>query len=262
MDRALNTAATGMYAQQLFIDNIANNLANVNTTGFKSSRIEFQDLIYNTLRQSGKTQNLGQVLPGELQVGHGVKPVSTQKCFIQGNVNPTGNPLDLAIEGEGFFQIMKPDGTVMYTRDGSFKVSPDGQIVTADGYALEPDITIPSESSSVTVAIDGTVSVTLIGEVEPETLGQIELVRFINPAGLSNSGQNLYSETAASGPPILANPGSDGVGRVSQGYLEGSNVQIVEEMVSMIVAQRAYEVSSKAIKTSQDMGQIAVNLKR
>jgi len=262
MNRALNTAATGMYAQQLFIDNIANNLANVNTTGFKSARIEFQDLIYHTLRQSGNTQNLGQVLPGELQVGHGVRPVSTQKSFIQGNVNPTGNPLDLAIEGEGFFQVIKPDGTVMYSRDGSFKVSPDGAIINSDGYALEPSITIPSESTGVTIAGDGTVSVTLIGDVEPETIGQIELVRFINPAGLSNMGQNLYNETASSGTPIPGNPGSEGVGRVSQGYLEGSNVQIVEEMVAMIVAQRAYEVSSKAIKTAQDMGQIATNLKR
>ena len=262
MIRALNTAATGMYSQQLFIDNIANNLANVNTTGFKRSRIEFQDLVYQTLQKGGTMEEMGRTLPSELQVGHGVRPIATQKSFEQGNTNPTGNPLDIAIEGKGFFQVMKPDGTIMYSRDGSFKLSPDGAIVNSDGYFIEPSITIPADTTDITIAPDGTVSVLLFGDVEPETVGQIELVRFINPPGLTSLGQNLYGETASSGPPMPANPGSEGVGRVAQGYLESSNVHIVEEMVSMIFAHRAYEISSKAIKTSEEMLQIASHLKR
>jgi flagellar basal-body rod protein FlgG len=262
MIRALYTAATGMYAQQLYIDTVANNLANVNTTSFKRSRMEFQDLIYQTLRTAGNTQELGSVQPTELQVGHGVKTVASQKSFEAGAPNPTGNPLDLSIDGEGFFQVTKPDLTIRFTRDGSFKISPDGSIVTADGYQLEPNIAIPQDTVSLSIARDGTVSATLIGEVEPQTLGQLELARFINPAGLSAEGQNLYRETVASGPPLLGNPGTEGVGEVSQGFLEGSNVHVVEEMVAMITAQRAYEVASKAIRTSEDMLQIANNLKR
>ncbi len=262
MIRALNTAATGMYAQQLFIDNIAHNLANVNTTGFKRVRMEFQDLIYQTLRSSGNTQELGQILPVELQIGHGVRPAASQKSFAQGNTNPTGNPLDLAIEGDGFFQVTHPDGTIKYTRDGSFKVSPDGALVNSEGYPMEPSITVPADATSITITRDGTVSVMLVGEVEPTTVGQLEMVRFVNPAGLLNEGQNLYAETASSGPPIVANPGDEGLGTLAQGYLENSNVQIVEEMVAMITAQRAYEVSSKAIKTADDMLGIANHLKR
>jgi len=251
-----------MYAQQLYIDTIANNLANVNTTGFKSSKIEFQDLVYQTLKGNGNSQEMGAVLPTELQVGHGVRPIAIQKSFEQGNILPTSNPLDLSIEGEGFLQVSKPDGTILYTRDGSLKMSADGAIVTSDGYPLEPPITVPQDTSNVSIAKDGTVSVTLIGETQPQTLGQIELARFVNPAGLESLGQNLYKETTASGPPILAAPGADGMGQVSQGFLESSNVQIVEEMVAMIVAQRAYEVASKAIKTAEDMLQIANNLKQ
>jgi len=262
MIRALNTAATGMYAQQLFIDNIANNLANVNTTGFKRVRLEFQDLIYQNIRRAGNTADLGQILPSELQIGHGVRPVASQKSFEQGTINPTDNPLDIAIEGDGFFQVMKPDGSIGYTRDGSFKISPDGALVNAEGYLIEPDLTVPSDAVSITIARDGTVSVLLYGDVEPSTIGQFELARFVNPAGLSNDGQNLYRETVASGPPLLALPGDEGLGTVSQGYLEGSNVRIVEEMVSMITAQRAYDIASKAIKTSEDMLQTATNLKR
>ncbi len=262
MIRALNTAATGMYAQQLFIDNIANNLANVNTTGFKRVRLEFQDLVYQTMRRAGNSADLGQILPSELQVGHGVRPIASQKSFEQGVVNPTDNPLDLAIEGNGFFQLVKPDGSIGYTRDGSFKISPDGSLVNADGYLVEPALTIPADAVSVTVARDGTVSVLLFGEVEPQTIGQFELARFVNPAGLSSEGHNMYRETVSSGPPIPANPGSEGLGNVTQGYLEGSNVRIVEEMVSMITAQRAYDIASKAIKTSDDMLQTATNLKR
>lgn len=262
MIRALRSAASGMYAQQLYIDTIANNLANVNTTGFKRAKMEFQDLVYQTLRGSGNSQELGAVLPTELQIGHGVRPIAIQKSFEQGNILPTGNPLDLSIDGVGFLQIAKPDGTILYSRDGSLKVSPDGLIVTSDGYPIEPSVTIPADTVEVSIARDGTVSVTLIGETEPMTLGQVELARFVNPAGLSSLGQNLYKETMASGPPILGNPGSEGMGQISQGFLESSNVQIVEEMVSMIVAQRAYEVASKAIRTAEEMLSIANSLKR
>ncbi len=261
MIRALRSASSGMYAQQLYIDTIANNLANVNTTGFKKANMEFQDLVYQTLRGSGSSQD-GAILPTELQIGHGVRPVSIQKSYQQGNILPTGNPLDISIDGKGFFQVMKPDGTVQFSRDGSFKISADGAIVTSDGYLVEPAITLPTDTVDVAISRDGTLSVTLIGETEPETIGQIELARFINPSGLSSIGQNLLKETAASGPPILGNPGSEGMGQISQGYLESSNVQIVEEMVAMIVAQRAYEVSSKAIKTAEEMLSIANGLKR
>lgn len=262
MLRALNTAASGMSAQQLYLDTIANNLANVNTTGFKRLKLEFQDLIYQNMRRGAPEGLSGQVPPVELQVGHGVRPIAAQRNFQQGSPQATGNPLDLCIDGEGFFQVTKPDGTVVYTRDGSFKLSPDGQIVTADGYRLEPEITVPQDTISVTVARDGTVSALLLGEVEPRLLGQIELARFINPAGLAGAGQNLLQETVASGPPLRANPGAEGLGTVTQGFLENSNVNVVEEMVAMIVAQRAYEIASKAIRTSDDMLQIASNLKR
>ncbi|MBM3327488.1 MAG: flagellar basal-body rod protein FlgG [Calditrichaeota bacterium] len=262
MIRALRSAASGMYAQQLYIDTIANNLSNVNTTGFKRAKMEFQDLVYQTIQGSGNSSELEAVLPTELQIGHGVRPIAIQKSFEQGNILPTGNPLDLSIDGVGFFQVAKPDGTVVYSRDGSLKISPTGAIVTSDGYNIEPPITIPADTADVMIARDGTVSVTLIGETEPQTLGQVELARFVNPAGLHSLGQNLYKETVASGPPILGNPGSDGMGLISQGFLESSNVQIVEEMVAMIVAQRAYEVASKAIRTAEEMLTIANNLKR
>lgn len=262
MIRALNASATGMNAQQLNIDNIANNLANVNTTAYKRSRIEFQDLVYHTLRNAGNTQDMNEILPTELQVGHGVRPVASQKAFEQGNLDATGNPLDIAIEADGFFQLAKPDGSLVYTRDGSFKISPEGDIVSSDGYQLEPSITIPQDSIEISIAKDGTLSVTLYGDVEPQTIGQLELVRFINPAGLKSLGQNLYGETVSSGPPIPGNPGEEGMGEVSQGYLESSNVQIVEEMVSMIKAQRAYEIASKAIRTADTMMETANQLKR
>jgi len=262
MIRALRSAASGMYAQQLYIDTIANNLANVNTTGFKRSKMEFQDLVYQTLKGAGTSQDVGAVLPTELQIGHGVRPIAIQKSFDQGNILPTGNPLDVSVDGDGFFQIAKSDGTILYTRDGSFKISSEGMIVTSDGYQIEPPITIPEDTVDLSIAPDGTISVTLIGSTEPEDLGQIELARFINPAGLKNIGQNLLKETASSGPPILGNPGTEGMGQLSQGYLESSNVQIVEEMVSMIVAQRAYEVASKAIRTAEEMLSIANSLKR
>jgi len=262
MIRALRSAASGMYAQQLYIDTIANNLANVNTTGFKRAKMEFQDLVYQTLKGNGNSSELGTVLPTELQIGHGVRPIAIQKSFEQGNILPTSNPLDLSIDGEGFFQISRPDGSILYTRDGAFKMSRDGAIVTSDGYPMEPAVNVPTDTSSVMISRDGTISVNLIGATEPQTLGQIELVRFVNPAGLSSLGQNLYKETVASGPPIMGTPGAEGMGQVSQGFLESSNVQIVEEMVAMIVAQRAYEVASKAIRTAEEMLTIANNLKR
>lgn len=262
MIRALRSAASGMYAQQLYIDTIANNLANVNTSGFKSARMEFQDLIYQTIQSSGKSSELDALLPTELQVGHGVRPIAIQKSFQQGNILPTNNPLDVSIEGEGFLQVTKPDGTIVYTRDGALKISADGAIVNSDGYRLEPSLTIPADTTDIMIARDGTVSVMLVGETEPQSIGQIELARFVNPAGLHSLGQNLYKETVSSGPSMLGNPGSDGMGHLSQGFLESSNVQIVEEMVAMIVAQRAYEVASKAIRTSEEMLTIANNLKR
>ncbi len=262
MIRALRSAASGMYAQQLYIDTIANNLSNVNTTGFKRAKMEFQDLVYQTLKGNGNTAEQGTILPTELQIGHGVRPIAIQRSFEQGNILPSGNPLDVSIDGEGFFQVAKPDGTILFTRDGSLKMSRDGAIVTSDGYPLEPALTVPPDTTQVMIARDGTVSVVLIGETDPQTIGQIELARFINPAGLSSLGQNLMKETVASGPPIVGSPGTEGMGQVSQGFLESSNVQIVEEMVAMIVAQRAYEVASKAIRTAEEMLSIANNLKR
>ena len=262
MIRALNTAATGMYSQSLYIDTIANNLANVNTTGFKRVRMEFQDLVYQTLRTAGAAEELGAVLPTELQIGHGSRPVATQKSFTQGNSIPTGNTLDMAIDGNGFFQITKPDGTILYSRDGTFKLSPDGLIVTSDGYLIEPNITVPIDTIDITISRDGIVAALLSGDVEPTNIGQIELARFVNPAGLHNLGQNLMRETIASGPPVILNPDDEGMGQISQGFLESSNVQIVEEMVAMITTQRAYEIASKAVKTAEELLQIANQLKR
>ena len=260
MIRALNTAATGMEAQQLQIDNISNNLANVNTTGFKKSRTEFQDLIYQTL----KSVNAGGLdtngTPAELQVGHGTRTIATQRNYSQGEPMATQDPLDMMINGTGFFQIMMPDGTMSYSRDGSFKMSADGMLVTADGYAMDPEIVLPQDTASISIDSEGIVSVLLIGDSEPQEVGQIELARFMNPVGLSNIGQNLFKPTAASGDPIIGTPGNEGFGTLMQGYLEGSNVQVIEEMVNMIVAQRAYELNSKAIKTAEDMLAIAINL--
>jgi flagellar basal-body rod protein FlgG len=262
MIRALNSAATGMRAQQLEIDTISNNLANVNTTGFKKSRTEFQDLIYQTLKAVGASSSGLDTSPAEVQVGHGTRTIATQKDFSQGEPVPTENPLDLNISGVGFFQVYMPDGTLAYTRDGSFKLSADGLLVTSDGYAMEPEIMLPQDTASISIDTEGLVSVILIGETEPQEVGQIELARFMNPAGLTNLGQNLFQPTAASGDPIVGAPGSQGFGTVMQGYLEGSNVSVVEEMVNMIVAQRAYEINSKAIKTAEDMLAVANNLKR
>ncbi len=262
MIRAMRTAATGMKAQQLNVDNIANNLANVNTTGFKKSRVEFQDLFYQLTRVAGNPTASGAVSPSSLEIGYGATPVSTQRMFTQGDLVSTGNPTDLAVKGDGFFRILLPEGGEAYTRDGSFKVSAEGQLMTSDGYLLDPEITIPAETSHISFSPDGVVSVTLGNENESQIVGQIELMRFVNPSGLRAIGQNLFTETPVSGESIPGTPGSDGLGRLSQGFLEVSNVDIVEEMIALIAAQRAYEINSKAIKASEDMMSMANNLTR
>jgi len=260
--RALWTAASGMNGQQYKIDTTANNLANVNTTGFKKSRVDFQDLLYQTVRYAGTPVAAGAQIPTGIQVGHGVRPVATQRLFTPGTFQQTDNPYDLIIEGDGFFQVLLPDGTVSYTRDGAFKRDGDGRLVTSDGFPLEPEIRIDDDALSVNIGSDGTVSVQLPGDDRPNEIANIELARFVNPAGLKSDGRNLYSATAASGAAIVGQPGLDGFGNLAQGYLEMSNVQVVEEMVSMIVAQRAYETNSKAIQAADDMLQTANNLRR
>jgi len=262
MLRTLSIAATGMQAQSLNIDVIANNLANVNTSGFKRSRADFQDLLYQTLRRPGVTDVEGTQVPTGIQLGHGTRPAAVQKVFSQGDYQHTQNELDMAIEGDGFFQIVQSNGDIAFTRAGAFKLDSDGQIVTSDGCPLEPGITIPSDTLKVTIGTDGTVSVILAGESEPTAVGSIELARFINQGGLSSIGRNIYMTTAASGDAIVGTGGSEGFGTISQGFLEMSNVSVVEEMVNMITAQRAYEINSKAIQTADDMLQIANNVKR
>ncbi len=262
MIKAMRTAASGMVAQQLNVDNISNNLANVNTTGFKRSKVEFQDVLYQNYRRAGSTTVVGSRLPTNLAVGYGSRAVATVRDYSPGDLNTTGNPLDLAISGNGFFQVQMPDGTLGYTRDGALKLSADGQFVTTDGFFLEPSITIPQDATSIAIGLDGDVSVMVPGNQEPQSLGQIELARFVNPAGLSAVGHNLFIPTAASGQAITGIPTLDGFGRLDQGTLEVSNVEVVDEMVNMIIAQRAYEINSKAIQTSEDMTQIANNLKR
>jgi flagellar basal-body rod protein FlgG len=262
MMRALWTAGTGMVAQQANIDVISNNLANVNTTGFKKSRTDFQDLMYQTIRQPGATTGPDTQLPTGIQMGHGVRQVATQKIYTTGNFQSTGNELDLAIEGDGFFQITMPDGTLNYTRDGAFKRDSTGRIVTSEGYPLEPAITIPEGATEITISADGRVTVKVPNQTAAQEVDQIRLARFINPAGLESVGRNLLKETDASGAPMVYNPGEEGTGSLVQKYLEMANVQVVEEMVNMIVAERAYQMNSKAITTSDAMLEIAANLKR
>ena len=262
MMRSLWTAASGMVAQQGNIDVISNNLANANTTGYKKSRTDFQDLIYQNMRKAGSTTGPDNQLPTGIQLGHGVRQVATQKIYTEGSFQSTGNALDMAIEGDGFFQITMPDGTLAYSRDGAFKLDSQGRVVTSEGYVLEPAITVPEGAIDFSVSSDGRVTATIPGQTTPQDLGQIELARFINPSGLDSVGRNLLKETAASGAPVTANPGTDGSGTIQQKFLEMSNVQIVEEMVNMIVAQRAYEINSKAITTSDQMLEQAANLKR
>jgi flagellar basal-body rod protein FlgG len=256
------TAATGMQAQQLYMDNISNNLSNVNTNGYKRTKVEFQDLMYQVLREPGVRNVEGSLSPAGIETGLGVRPAATQRIFEQGSLVGTTNPLDLAISGEGMFQITLPDGSTAYTRDGLFKPSGDGTIVTSSGYFLSPQITIPEGATDLQVSGDGTVTVIMPGESSATQLGQIELVRFVNPSGLRALGGNLFSESDASGAPIVLKPMTEGAGEIKQGYSEASNVQVVQEMVNMITAQRAYEIVSKSIQVSDDMLQTANNLKR
>jgi flagellar basal-body rod protein FlgG len=262
MMRALWTAGSGMLTQQFNIDTISNNLANVNTTGFKKMRPEFEDLLYQTIRESGSLVHQDVQLPTGLQVGHGSRPVATMKIFTQGDFQQSDNPLDLVIEGNGFFQIQMQDGSIDYTRNGAFKIDGDGKIVTSEGYLLQPEITVPTGIQSISISTDGIVSVLMPGETQSQQIGQIELANFINPSGLSNSGEGLYTQTVASGEPLVSTPGTEGNGEVMSNYLEMSNVKVVEEMVNMIVAQRAYDINSKAVQASDEMLQVANGLKR
>jgi flagellar basal-body rod protein FlgG len=253
MIRSLWIAKTGMEAQQTQLDNISNNLANVGTNGYKRSHAIFEDLIYQNLRQSGANTTEQTTLPTGLQVGLGVRPVATARIYSQGNLQQTSNNLDMAIKGEGFFQIQMPDGTNAYTRDGSFQLNANGQIVTNNGYTLLPGITVPSNAQSITIGNDGVITVTLPGQVTPQQVGQIQLANFVNPAGLDPRGQNLFTETASSGTPNAGAPNANGLGALQQGFVETSNVNVVEELVQTIQTQRAYELNSKAVQTSDQM---------
>ncbi len=253
MMRSLWISKTGMEAQQTQLDHISNNLANSSTNGYKRAHAVFEDLMYQNLRQAGAASSEQTELPTGLQVGLGTRAVATSRNFSQGNLVQSSNSLDLAIRGNGFFQIQLPDGTTGYTRDGAFQVSSTGQLVTNTGYTVQPGITIPAQAQSVTIGNDGTVSVVLPGQALPQTVGQLQLASFVNPAGLEPKGQNLYGETAASGTPNTGVPGANGIGSVQQGYTETSNVNVVEELVQMIQTQRAYELNSKAIQTSDQM---------
>jgi flagellar basal-body rod protein FlgG len=262
MLKAMLTAATGMSAQELCIDAIANNLANVNTTGFKKSRVSFQDLFYQYYgfdRAKGQGEGESSYL---IQVGNGTRVSSTNRDFSQGKIVQTGSPLDLMIEGRGFFPVLMPDGTLAYTRDGSFKIDGDGRIITPDGYLLYPDLVLPAEATGISISPDGKVSVTLVGESETEELGQIILAKFVNPGGLKSIGRNLYTPTLTSGEALLEEPTQEGLGQLSQGFLEASNVDVVDEMVAMILAQRAYEINSKVIQTSDNMLSLINRLSR
>lgn len=253
MIRSLWIAKTGLDAQQTQLDVISNNLANVSTNGFKRSRAVFEDLLYQTLRQPGAQSSQQTQLPSGLQIGTGVRPVATERVFTQGNLQQTSNQLDLAIQGQGFFQVLLPDGSTAYTRDGSFQLDSQGQLVTASGFPVQPAITIPANAQSITIARDGTVSVVQSGAAAATQVGTLQLANFTNPAGLESRGENLYTETAASGTPTTNTPGTNGLGLLNQGYVETSNVNVVEELVNMIQTQRAYEINSKAVQTSDQM---------
>jgi flagellar basal-body rod protein FlgG len=251
--RSLYVAKTGLEAQQTQLDVVSNNLANVGTTGFKRSRAVFEDLMYQNLRQVGGQTSDQTRLPSGLQVGTGVHVVATERIHSQGNMTKTDSPRDVAINGAGFFQVLMPDGTTSYTRDGSFQTDRDGQLVTASGFLIQPAITIPQNATSLTVGRDGMVSVTQAGSTARVQVGQLQLATFLNPAGLQSMGENLYAETDSSGAPNQLNPGLEGAGTLSQGYVEASNVNVVEELVNMIATQRAYEINSKAVQTSDQM---------
>jgi flagellar basal-body rod protein FlgG len=253
MLRSLWIAKTGMEGQQTKLDSISNNLANVSTNGYKRGGVVFQDLMYQDLRPAGAATSAQSQLPTGLQVGLGVRAAASTRDFSQGTLQQTNNNLDVAINGNGFFQIQMPDGTTGYTRDGSFQTDAAGQIVTAEGYTVQPGLTVPQGSTNITIGADGTVTATIAGQTAPAKVGQIQLASFINPAGLNPLGGNMYAETVASGSPTAAAPGVSGNGSLQQGYTEGSNVNVVEELVGMIATQRAYELNSKAIQTSDQM---------
>lgn len=259
MIRSLYVAQTGLQAEQTRMDVIANNLANVNTSGFKGSRAVFQDLLYQNLTQPGAQSSQSTQYPSGLQLGTGVRPVATERLMTQGNLTQTGNSLDVAINGQGFFQVLKPDGTIAYTRDGTFQLNSQGQVVTASGYLVQPTITIPASAQTITIGNDGTVSVTLPGQAAPQQVGTLQLASFVNPTGLQSIGDNLYVQTGSSGAPNTGQPTLNGLGSVQQGYLESSNVNVVAELVDMISTQRAYEVNSKAVQASDQMLQYVNN---
>jgi flagellar basal-body rod protein FlgG len=253
MIRSLWIAKTGLDAQQTQLDVITNNLANVGTNGFKRARAVFEDLLYQTLRQPGAQSSQQTQIPSGLQIGIGTRPVATERIHTQGNLTQTGNSLDIAVQGQGFFQVLLPDGTNAYTRDGAFQRDSQGQMVTSSGYPLQPAITIPANALSITIGRDGVVSVLQAGSAAPIQVGTIQLTTFVNPGGLQSAGENLYLETAASGTPSPNTPGTNGTGLLNQGYVETSNVNVVEELVNMIQTQRAYEINSRAIQTSDQM---------
>ena len=262
MLRALYTAATVMQAQQINIDTIANNIANVNTTGFKQGRAEFQDLLYQNIRPAGTASSSSTEYPVGLQLGLGTRPVATDRIYRQGDFRQTGNSLDLVIEGKGFFQVRQPNGELAYTRDGSFHLNAEGSLVTSDGNAIEPQITIPADAQEIVIGSDGTVSVTQAGQSAAQQVGTIQIANFQNPSGLNGIGRNLFLPSSASGNATAGTPGESGLGHINQGFLEQSNVNVVEEMVNMIVAQRAYEVNSRAVRVADDMLSQINNLSR
>jgi len=262
MNRAMWTASSGMHAQQIKIDTIANNLANVNTNGFKRSRAEFSDLMYQTIRAPGAPSSANTRVPAGIQMGHGVQPSSIKKLFSQGDFANTSNPLDVVIRGNGFFRVLLPDGGTAYTRDGAFTADGEGQLVNSRGYVLDPPVTLPSDTLSISIGDDGTVSVTQPGQSTPTDVGQFELANFVNPSGLLALGGNLFQATEASGDAVSGTPGLDGLGSIGQGFLEISNVSIVTELVDMIAAQRAYELNSRAVRASDEMLQQLNNLVR
>jgi flagellar basal-body rod protein FlgG len=262
MIRALYTAATGLEAQQLNIDVIANNLANVSTSGFKKSRADFQDLLYQTTREPGGPATSTTQTSTGIQVGLGVRPAAVQRVNLQGDFNQTSNPLDVAIGGEGYFQVTLPDGSTAYTRAGAFKLDSTGTVVTSSGDPILPAISVPPNAESIIVGDDGTVSYTAPGQSTPSQAGQIQTARFPNPAGLRAEGANLFKETDSSGPAQTGTPGQDGFGKLTQGFLEGSNVSVVEELVAMISGQRAYEINSRAISAADEMLRTAASIGR
>ena len=259
MNQGLWVAKTGLDAQQTRMAVVANNLANVNTTGFKQDRAVFEDLLYQNIRQSGGQSSQDTVLPSGMSLGTGVRVVATEKLFTQGSVLQTGNAMDVAINGRGFLQVLKPDGEIAYTRDGTFQLNAQGEIVNSSGYVVQPGITIPDGAQSITIGTDGVVSVKLAGQPTPTQVGSLEVADFINPVGLQAIGENLFIETAASGSAQPGTPGLNGLGAINQGALEGSNVNVVTELVNMIETQRAYEMNSKAISTSDQMMQYINN---